>query len=622
MAEEYDDADLSNPVVVKNPNEYDDADFSSPLPPQGPAGKPSAEYENMPWSDVAKSAATNLGPSALNAVKAISDAVIHAPEIASTIGTMGEVRRMPDVAPKPMARLARHEALTPAAIARHWVSPEESGVGNKMSDEDMKKQQITRDQFWDAVTKPYQSVANFKQALAEDPFQVLTTMSLPLTGGASGSSTLGKVAGTLGKVMNPAGLAVDAAGASLGAVGNLGKGFISVASGTPSESFSKAYQAGSSTSPELKQVFNTYARGEGNPVLFAKTISDAADKLKSDSIKDWANSKEALGLSKITEIPKGPMEEAKRAAWDRLPSREYALNTDAHETLDSIIPKINEIMNSKNTFKSVADLDKLKQELYQEAQAASNKNTSNALMELHAGVKKTINQVAPDYQQLMDQYQYMQSDINNIQKTMGTNSRTAANSAIAKSVKATKTPEGQSIIAKLGEADPRVPYMLAGATVNSPIASGYWPKGAEFIGTIGNIGAGVSHLATGNFPLAAAHLAMAAGQPILQSPSLMSSLAYRAGQVAGSPVGKAYNAGKNTLRDIQPYINGPAQTLENPLQRKSGGRVQKFDPTAKARSLIDRAHKAKASHNKSTQPLLEHDDSAIAKALEISQRHI
>jgi hypothetical protein len=47
-----------------------------------------------------------------------------------------------------------------------------------------------------ALIAPYTSVAGFKKALAEDPFNVLTTAAIPFSGGAG---ALGKAAETLGE---------------------------------------------------------------------------------------------------------------------------------------------------------------------------------------------------------------------------------------------------------------------------------------------------------------------------------------------------------------------------------------------------------------------------------------
>jgi hypothetical protein len=49
--------------------------------------------------------------------------------------------------------------------------------------------------------------------------------------------------------------------------------------------------------------------------------------------------------------------------------------------------------------------------------------------------------------------------------------------------------------------------------------------------------------------------------------------------------------------------------------RKSGGRVT-------AESLVAAAEKAKKAVNKTTEPLLNKDDTSVARALEVANRHI
>ena len=58
----------------------------------------------------------------------------------------------------------------------------------------------------------------------------------------------------------------------------------------------------------------------------------------------------------------------------------------------------------------------------------------------------------------------------------------------------------------------------------------------------------------------------------------------------------------------------------NRAGRKSGGRV--VNHAQKAAELVMAAERAKKGHAKTTEPLLQQDDSAIAKALSVANQHI
>ena len=62
------------------------------------------------------------------------------------------------------------------------------------------------------------------------------------------------------------------------------------------------------------------------------------------------------------------------------------------------------------------------------------------------------------------------------------------------------------------------------------------------------------------------------------------------------------------------------ETPEERPERASGGRV--MNHAAAADRLIAAAERAKKSQNKTTEPLLNHSDDAIATALAVANKHI
>ena len=74
-------------------------------------------------------------------------------------------------------------------------------------------------------------------------------------------------------------------------------------------------------------------------------------------------------------------------------------------------------------------------------------------------------------------------------------------------------------------------------------------------------------------------------------------------------------------QDKAKKVKAPGQAQGGRIERRAGGRAVR-DHHADADRLVVLAEKAKKEHSRQTEPLLKSDDSMIAKALEVSNRHI
>ena len=74
-------------------------------------------------------------------------------------------------------------------------------------------------------------------------------------------------------------------------------------------------------------------------------------------------------------------------------------------------------------------------------------------------------------------------------------------------------------------------------------------------------------------------------------------------------------------QDKAKKAKAPGQANGGRIERRAGGRAVR-DHHADAERLVALAEKAKKEHSRQTEPLLKSDDSMIAKALEVSNRHI
>jgi hypothetical protein len=210
----------------------------------------------------------NLLPSAKNALLALPEAVINYEQTGQALKQLGEGA----------------------------VSKAKGVMGYEQSPEQKEQDEA----LLNAMVEPYTSVAGFKKALYNDPFSVLSMAAIPLTMGASGAEAgaakLGqlasagsklasvgeKAAAATAKGLSAASYAVDPLKAAIGTTGALGdylaqgtKLGVAGASGVPVYSLEKAYEAGAAPSPAVKQAFNSFATGSGDPVVFSQRASNS-----------------------------------------------------------------------------------------------------------------------------------------------------------------------------------------------------------------------------------------------------------------------------------------------------------------------------------------------------------
>jgi len=589
------------------------------------------DYNDVSLWEAAKTGVTNLPKSALNAITAIPKTIYNAPEIESTLG---EVRQEPYVSPTPMSA---GQPLTPSALAKQWVTPEESGVGTPMSTEEEQAHQAARDAAWQSLIKPFTSTAGFKQTLAEDPFTYLTLLSAPFTGGASaleagGLSTLAKASTALSYASDPLKLALGTAGKIGDIATPIIRGAVAKGANVPSSSLQTATAAGASVDPVVKDAFNTYAKGQGDPINFSRIVIDAANNVKNKAINNWAQTKEAMSGAATADVDATPILSAISEERSKLAPRELSLNTAPHDALDAVEAKINQRLAypSGSPDRTISGFDQLKQELYSYGKDQSNPQAYNAVMGVHAGVKDALTKTAPEYQNIMQNYQDILNNVKNITQTAGTKS--SANSMIAKTIKAQTTPRGQNVLDQLANEDPRIPYMVAGATLHDATPHGI--AGAlESAGVGINAIEGIKSLGEGDHWRALMHFGLMGAQPIIQSPSLMGKAAYGIGAAKASLPAQAIGAGVRAGKAIEPYaeplatnvsrteLPPPQQSAGGRVPRKSGGKVQSGH-----QHLVDRlfrlGEQAKKTEKAHTEPLLNLPDETVARALDVAQRAI
>jgi hypothetical protein len=581
--------------------------------PQGyrlPGTEPTAyekDYAAMPWSEVASSAAKEAIPSFGRALKAIPEAVINYEETGQALKQAGQ-----GIASK--VRGAFGEKQDPAQKA------ETEGIIN-------------------AMMEPFTSMAGFKKALATDPFSVLSTAAIPVTGGAAGLakgaqlagtattagkalSGLSKAAGTTATLMDPVSTTM-AAGKLVGekVLAPGAKATASEISGLAPNQMELAYQAGKTKEPAIKDAFNTYASGKGDPVDLSQSTSKALKDLKSDFIDDWRTGKEAMIASQkgipFDEVDRA-IQEARNTIGPRASARKNGLA--AHAELDAIENDIAKLkaMPPGSFENTLGGFDQLKRELWQEQKGAPNDMAQTAIKQVHAGVSQALRDTAPEYAKHMDQYMYMLDNMNNIQRTLGATDKMAATREMTKLIKAQNDATNNQLIQQLAKYDPTIPYKVAGAAIHQ--AAGHpsnWSN-AFTLSQLANLAWGFQRGDPIHMMGAAAAMA---GKRLYGTPQKVGEMAYGAGKYSGSETAKALEAAAPTADIIRRAAQGPLQrTQDEELmeqfrpQRASGGRV-----SDKLVTMVDRARK---NINNQTESLLSTHDNHVARALEIANQNL
>lgn len=526
------------------------------------------------------------------------------------------------------------------------------------------------------MVAPFTSWAGFKKSLATDPFESLSILAIPLSGGASGlgkvgtalastGTTAGKYAGKIvsgaGKLTELSSNIADPIKGSINTAGfltsNLGKPALQTSaealSGVNKPTMEAAYKAGAGTDPaiaagkftrdEIKDAFNNYTIGRGDPIEFSQIASKALEAFRKENYAKFASNRDNLAsIDKVVDLT--PAYEAiYNAKKDILPGPlgfgKEAQN--AHTILDDAIMGLDRIksMPPEMQAQTVKGIDLLKRDLWKEVKAASG-SKQDAYKSVWAGVRDSLSKTAPEYDHLMDLSRAAQDAEQSIQKTLGLGNRVAANAEIAKQIKEFGDAFGVKEIEKLAQYDARIPYMVAGASLHAAAGHpGKWSETAR-LGHAANIG---TALLSGDIPRMLASVAALGAHATIKNPKVVGAVPFYAGEVAGSLPGRAAGAVAEGAGAARRIITPPLMQLQNTQTdingedednkfltirpgrdfrtgRASGGRTIGHDEISdRLVRMADQVRKQVSTH---TEKLLDTPDDHIAKALEIANRDI
>lgn len=542
-----------------------------------------------------------------------------------------------------------------AAIPQAIMNPSETveglkqlGVGLKSKAEGLFEDQNAADKAekeaaLNAVIEPFTSVAGFKKALGTDPYSVLSLAAIPVSAGASAAGAGAKALGTAslaGKALRGAELAgkttagvmdpiygsIQLAGAGYEKFAKpAAKALVSDVSGVPQTALETAYQAGKSGDKSLQSAFNTFAKGQGKAEDFSRTVSKASKQMEEAEIAAWAaDKKNALALQQV--VPSKPIFDAIAKARETLGPRELAIGParKAHAQLDILEQRMRDrfAMPETSNSRTLTGFDMLKRELYEMGEKHPSEMVGNAIKQVNAGVRQAMSSISPQYVSLMEKYQLLQDKLKTIRKTLATGDNVSAVRELNTFIRGLDDAEKNRFISELAKYDPRIPYMVSGAAIHQAAGQpSNWSK-AFSAGTLGNIAWGLQRGDPMHWLSAAGAYALG---KVFGTPGAAGSTAYglgklsRGAEIVGEALPPGTAAVTGTAARLTPSVlsrmeNEQLQESIRPT-RATGGRIT-------AESLITAAERAKKEVNKTTEPLLNHDDSTVARALEVANRNI
>lgn len=613
-------------------------------PQQNPDYKP---YSEMDWGEYLKEMGKNAPADFWKQLTALPSALYNYDETGRALYQLGS-----GVASK-LSDVPLVATYTPEGEETRVVPSVREMFGTPRSPEEKAAVEAPVEQFATGLVEPFTSKEAALRAAAESPFGTLSTLSIPVTGGASaltkGAQLTGKAASLVkgiekaGTLMDPTGAVIEAG--KLG--GNLGRQAVqkaqAAATGAPSSAFSKAFDAAYMQGPQGEQYrkdFMSYLKGEGSAADFAKSVNDAFEKVKKDASDKWfAERGNILGLN-TTPVDFNPVydkfNELRSYYGSGTPTGQYA-HADANAALDEAQNAVLAYSTSnKIEDRTIVGLDKLKQRLYDLADKQSDNEAKNAVMGVWASVRQQISNTSPEYDALMTGYQDLKNEIKEFQKTIGAgNKNISQNSVLARSISGRKTPQKQQLLDKLVEVDPSIAYKVAGASLHdlTPVSS--WHKGVELASAV-PWGAGAFNAVMQGQPLTAAALLAGYGtQALAQSPRAMAKANYAMGRASGltapvtAPVAKAVETAAPyavTLQEAQdrgrPVFDfTDAPVTEQTEEQTSGGRVgRKSGGRVKTNPISAEVKRVRTLLSQKTASMLSIPDDAIATALHIAKR--
>jgi hypothetical protein len=381
--------------------------------------------------------------------------------------------------------------------------------------------------------KTYGTGEGFKQAAQEDPFRILSDVSM-LAGGAGaglkaaniGAKTTqaGNVLSTASNVLNPVTQTIAATKAVGKGAETIGKGYLAAKSGVGMEPIKQAIKAGA----EGNQTFLENMRDK---VPSLQVLDDAKANLaqmNADKMKEYrsgmVNIKNDRTVLDFTGIDKALASAESMAYYKGKIKDQTAANV-----LEDMKKKVADWKNSNAAdYHTPEGMDALKQTLWESfgKLGQEEKTAFSAGKQVYDAVKSEIGRQAPTYAEVMKGYSESSDLINEIERTLSLGNKASADTAMRKLQSLMRnnvnTNYGQrlSLAQQLSAAGGRdLMPALAGQTMSSEL-----PRGLQ----------GATNVPTSMLAYSTLGPAAAVADVLSSSPRLVGETAYKYGQMAGA----------------------------------------------------------------------------------------
>ena len=400
-----------------NPFESLNAEFAlTPVQAQAQTQPVNAAPAQMPLSDVAYGAITNLPASAGKYGRELYEAVTNPIATASSILDVG-AGALQKLLPKQVVDFVNQFESNPEASQRAVQAA--NAVGGEYA-------------------KRYGTLEGFKQAVATDPVSVMGDMSILLTGGGSiaakvpGIAKLGQTTAQIGRTIDPLNLAAKAVTKPLQLAEALATPSLGLSTGAGAEAIREAAKAGMAGGTKA-DAFLEQMRGNAPIENVVSTARDAVAELyKNRSDAYTSGMTGATGSKSILDF--APIDAAVSKAEKIGTFNGIEIRGNAASTLREIADKIQEFkVGDPAIFRTVEGFDKLKQAISDIQQSQPYGSPARKVAdELYNAVKNEIVKQAPEYAKVMGDYENATALLKDIQGTLSLNKNANVDTSVRK----------------------------------------------------------------------------------------------------------------------------------------------------------------------------------------------
>ena len=381
--------------------------------PASPTPNTSATPAPLSWSDVPGAALSNIPSSAMNFAQGIGQAVMHP---INTIGSMGDavVGELQNALPKALVDYMNSSGIPMQPGAQQRITDTASNVGNFYKNR-------------------YGSIEGLKNTLATDPVGAAADASAVLGGtGAAlgGNSTLANALATASKYTNPVTPVIGTIGKAADLTKFALKHALGMSTQVGAENVANAAKAGyagdSSFMDNLKgsvPMSNALDQAQSNLALLQKQNSAAyrsgmIDISADKSMLDFGNIMDAIDKEGVKGMYKGQV-----------------INTPAAAAINKVDALVQNWRNlPPSEYHTPEGMDKLKQQVggVLESIPYTDKTARSAVGGIYGAIKGTIQEQAPTYAKVMQNYSEGSDLVNEIQKTLSLNPTASVDTAMRK----------------------------------------------------------------------------------------------------------------------------------------------------------------------------------------------